>query len=96
MFTTKYRYYEPAPAPADCTSGGFTPCERIDGPYAAVSARYEGGYQTVYCDLGDQAPGMTFGPVLTGDTDNEAPRNFPRPTLWVMNAQGATVATYHL
>lgn len=100
MFTTKYRYYEPAPTPPDCISGGFTPCERIDGPYGSVSARWEGGRQIVYCDCGEANPGMTFGPINNDEpctiAEAEKQRNFPRPTLWVMNAQGSTIATYHL
>lgn len=117
MFTIKYRFYEPAPAPADCTAPGFTPIERIDGPYASVSARWEGGYQVVTAERDNPSTNlpMTYGPVIDSTPEEIAEfekqsslagqsravipaplRNFPRPTLWVMNDQGATIAKYDL
>lgn len=117
MFTIKYRFYEPAPTPPDATQQGFTPIERISGPYVAVSSRWEGGYLVITADY-DHAdtPGMCFGPVIDPSpqaiAEFEAQANvagqgpacapapikgwFPRPTLWVMNASGATVAKYDL
>lgn len=71
-------------------SRGFAQNEMIDGPYESVSTRYEGHDLTVYCRRNELHPGMTYGPI--GETEN----NFPRPTLWVMNAQGATIAKYDL
>jgi hypothetical protein len=115
MFTIKYRFYEPAPTPPDCTAAGFTPIEQISGPYESVSHSYEDGYAVVRANRGDLSPGMTYGPVidstpmdiaeyekqssLAGQALADVPRplrNFPRPTLWVMNAQGATIAKYDL
>ncbi len=90
MFTIKYRYYELcAPAP-DTPAPQYSQCERLDGPYESVSTRYENGELTVYCSRNELSPGMTYGPI--GETAND----FPRPTLWVMNAQGATIAKYDL
>lgn len=118
MFTIKYRFYEPAAAPSDCTAPGFTPIEQISGPYGNVSSRWESGNLVVHADNGPESPGMCFGPIVDGGVTPEqtaeyeaqcglagqgrAPMpaplkvNYPRPTLWVMNASGATVAKYDL
>lgn len=92
MFTIKYRSWEvcdrqPTPAPA---SPCYSQLERLDGPFAAVSTRYENGLLAVSCDRNDMTPGMTYGPVQPTEG------NVPRPTLWVMNEQGATIAKYDL
>lgn len=119
MFTIKYRFYEPAPTPPDATQQGFTPVERIDGPFESVSSRWENGWRIVIAERDNPMTNlpMTYGPASNGPTPEEiaefekqsglagqgkvpapAPIKgwFPRPTLWVMNASGATVAKYDL
>jgi hypothetical protein len=91
MFTVKYRTYNPCPKqPADCTSRQYDEVEMIQGPFAFVSKEMEDGYTVVYAHRDDTAPGYTFGPIFS----DEAGR--PRPALWVMNEQGATIAKYDL
>lgn len=75
---------------------GFSECDRIDGPYGSVSSRYEGGYLTIFATRGDFNPGMTYGPVLSPEPRAGDPPSAPRPTLWVMNESGATIAKYDL
>lgn len=104
MFTIKYRYFEPgslvAPKPgSDCHAPGrptYTEAERIDGPYVSVSQRWENGYAIVTADRGDVSPGMTYGPIINSGDEVEPNMPYPRPTLWVMNDRGATIAKYDL
>lgn len=88
MFTIKYRRFNPAGQAPDGRSN-FLPVESIDGPFTHVSQEWQDGYAVVYAHRGD-ALGMTYGPHGYGE-DYE-----PRPTLWVMNEQGATIAKYGL
>lgn len=93
MFTLKYRSYSLAKVqpPADCTSGPFyDEHELIDGPFAMISKEMDDGYIVIHAHRDHNSPGMTFGPVKADEAGK------PRPTLWVMNEQGATVAKYDL
>lgn len=74
---------------------GMTECDRIDGPYESISTRYEDGYLTVYASRNYLQPGMTYGPVIGPELPPGTPQG-PRPTLWVMNEAGATIAKYDL
>lgn len=81
------------PPPADCVGpiNTFVPAENIVGPFANVSQRYEDGYLVVTGHYhGDDTPGVSFGPWSGLSND------CPRPTVWVMNENGATVATYQM
>ena len=66
--------------------------ESIDGPFCSVSQEYDRGYMVVYAHRSPSELGMTYGPIMEPDGTNQP----PRPTLWVMNEQGATVAKYDL
>lgn len=97
MFTIKYRYYvaakeQPADGPAF-----FDECESIHGPFEVISQYRENGYIVVTGQVGPDSLPMTFGPEKGTDppTAGSPPRS-PRPTLWVMNEQGATIAKYDL
>lgn len=95
MFTVKYRAWERADAqpPADATNGPvYSILERLDGPFSEIATRYEDGYLVVSCRRDGGEPGMCYGPVIQPEDD---PR-MPRPILWVMNEQGATIAKYDL
>lgn len=74
---------------------GMTECDRIDGPYESIATRYEDGYLTVYASRNYLQPGMTYGPVIGPELPPGTPQG-PRPTLWVMNEAGATIAKYDL
>lgn len=93
MFTIKYRSYrramsQPAEGPTH-----FDACEQLHGPFTLISQEMEDGDLVVYAHNGDD-PGMTFGPHKS--LDQMAGESTPRPTLWVMNDRGATVARYDL
>jgi hypothetical protein len=98
MFTIKYRQpvlqdAQPANGPAI-----YTYIESLHGPFDGVSQSYEDGWCVVKAHRGHDVadvtcPGMTFGPVVL---DEAAGEQRPRPTLWVMNEQGATLAKYNL
>jgi hypothetical protein len=94
MFTIKYRTYSVSriQPPADCIAptAFYDEHELIDGPFAMVSKEIDDGYVVVYAHREHNAPGMTFGPVKVDAAGQ------PRPTLWVMNEAGATVAKYDL
>ena len=95
MFTVKYRSYclSAKQPPADCTapSAFYDEHELIDGPFAMVSKEMDDGWTVIHAHRDHNSPGMTFGPCK-----NDADAGWPRPTLWVMNEAGATVAKYDL
>ena len=92
-FTVKYQRYVPAAAqPADGPVF-YSPIQSIDGPFTSIHQEYKDGLLVVYAHRGDEL-GMTYGPVFGTDAPPE--RQPPRPTLWVMNDQGQTVAKYDL
>lgn len=110
MFTVKYRYWMPAPDPkaeqSDAAGpaiipGSYVSHEQIWGPYEFVTKEtcMKTGLPVVYChqqlavDAEHGKLPMTFGPITAG---GETPDAQPRPTLWVMNEHGATVAKYDL
>jgi hypothetical protein len=92
MFTIKYRSYTLS---AKQSSDGpfYDEHELIDGPFAMISKEMDDGYPVVYAHRDHNAPGTAFGPVQIPET---AGQRQPRPTLWVMNESGATVAKYDL
>ncbi len=93
MFTIKYRRYNLAAK--QCTEAStpfFDPVETIDGPFAQINQEYESGYMVVYAHRSDGELGMSYGP----NNGIDGPQSPPRPTLWIMNEHGATVAKYDL
>ncbi len=98
MFTLKYRMHEVTneQLPADCEAPKYAslPIEQIHGPFDEVSQSWQDRRMVVHANRHDGEPGMTFGPIIT--VADEPAFYVPRPTLWVMNESGATVATYHL
>jgi hypothetical protein len=92
MFTIKYRTYCLSHAQPQDGPACYDEHEMIEGPFELISKEAdENGDVVVYAHKDAGTPGITFGPHLV---DKEA--RAPRPTLWVMNAQGATVAKYDL
>ncbi len=100
MFTIKYQTYNPSSAQQSLGKPGlndpinYDRCEQLHGPFSLVSQEMEDGYVVVYAHRGDD-PGMTFGPERMADRVAGEPQP-PRSTLYVMNENGATIATYHL
>lgn len=90
MFTIKYRTLHPSDSQQTEGPTHYDSCEQLHGPFTFVSQERESGYPVVYAHNGD-APGMTFGPIKTAGSNESM-----RPTLWVMNEAGATVAKYDL
>lgn len=93
MFTIKYRSYQPCakqPEAGDGANKFYDEIDLIDGPFNIVSKEMDDGYTVVHAHRGPEMLGMTFGPVKADEAGK------PRPKLWVMNEQGATVATYDL
>lgn len=100
-FTIKYRRYNPSaqqPGPDVVAPRFFYDAqETIDGPFAFVSQEMVDGYVVVYAHRSyDETPGMTYGPCKSGGDRGTIEGDAPRPTLWVMNEAGATVAKYDL
>lgn len=93
MFTVKYRTFECAKTQLVEGPCFFDMHEHISGPYEQISQEYQDGYMVVHAHREGGAPGYTFGPIFGQDESTDTP---PRPTLWVMNEQGATVAKYDL
>ena len=98
MFTIKYRSY----SPSDVQQGGGFPCydqnEQLHGPFDLISQEMVQGRLVVYAHRGAE-PGMSFGPWVGAEipAPSDTPQSAaPRPTLWVMNESGATVAKYDL
>lgn len=95
MFTIKYRFYTLAQPVAGETANFYDECESCHGPFEVISQGRENGYITV---SGIPTPGnlpMTFGPFVP-PLDAPDPSRHPRPTIWVMNEGGATIARYDL
>jgi hypothetical protein len=91
MYTMKYRYYARSNTqPADASHTAYDEFEMIQGPFSYVSAEWDDGWRVVHAHRNDTEPGYTFGPV------KDAAAGQPRPTLYVMNDHGATVAKYDL
>ena len=91
MFTIKYRQFIPSAKQNGEGPTFYDKTEQISGPYEFVSQEQSGdGFTVIHAHREGGAPGCTFGPIpqLRGDT--------PRPTLWVMNENGSTVAKYDL
>lgn len=94
MFTVKYRRFQPCSQQPIDGPTFYDKVESIAGPFEHISQEYVDGLAVVYAHREGGAPGMTYGPV---QADQGPPgTNAPRPTLWVMNDSGATVATYDL
>lgn len=93
--TVKYRSYTLASAQPVEGPKHYDECEQIHGPYAYVEKSMKDGLPVIYCHDSDGNPGMTFGPFQGEDrVAGEEPA--PRPTVWVMNYYGATIAKYDL
>lgn len=103
MFTIKYRYFMPATEPGEGVTqarvipGSWIEHEQVWGPFEFVTKEADvHGNPMIYGHY-QPAPGtsgglpMTFGPIQ-GAGDGEP----SRPTAWVMNEQGATIAKYDL
>lgn len=95
MFTIKYRSHRLADAQDSETYPRFVAHEQISGPYAFVSQEIENGRAVVYChdEHGDSR--LMLGPWVPAGPADGIPEG-PRPTVYVMNASGATVAKYDL
>lgn len=93
MFTIKYRTYSLSRT-QDAAEGAphyYDENEQIHGPFELISKEQdESGYTLVHAHRETSAPGMTFGPIHADEAGK------PRPTLWVMNEQGSTIAKYDL
>lgn len=74
--------------------GSIEPIDTIAGPFSYVSVRLEDGCQVVTGHYASGEPGWTFGPF--GGPEPDCGLEIPRPTIWVMNEAGATVAKYTL
>lgn len=95
-FTVKYRSFEAAvPSRYDPLAQRPIPVEQLHGPYAMVCQGHEGGDVAVYCHDEHGDCRITFGPWLPPER-TELGDPIPRPTVYVMNAAGATVAKYDL
>lgn len=97
--TVKYRSYELGPK--QCSGGPplYDEHEQIHGPFEFVSKEMKDGYPVVHCHLDGGQPGITFGPIRSAGDDAAAGTDTyqpPRPTVWVMNYYGATIAKYDL
>lgn len=96
MFTIKYRSYSLSRTQNEDESAPrcYDEHELIDGPFAMVSKELDDGYVVVHAHRDHNYPGMTFGPIKSDNPTTDGPA--PRPTVWVMNEAGATVAKYDL
>lgn len=93
MFTVKYQSFQPCAMQQEGAPTFYDKLEQVHGPFEFVSQEMIEGMIVVYAHREGGAPGMTFGPFQPPETIGEKP---PRPTVWVMNASGATVAKYDL
>ena len=93
MFTIKYRYYQLSDQqpPEDCLAPTkfWQEHEQLHGPYIGINKIMVNGYQMVEC-FDYTNPPNTFGPY------DHLEEGQPRPVIWVMNEQGATIAKYDL
>lgn len=93
MFTIKYRQFQIASEQPCEGPTNYDAVESLHGPYADVFQNFDDGGMVVYAHDEHGDCKMTFGPCCGSDVVADMP---PRPTLWVMNPTGATVATYRL
>lgn len=93
MLTIKYRTYVRVVDPANGDS--FTAHEQIHTGFDMTSQEIEGGNMVVHAHRGGD-PGMMFGPWLPPEPEVAGQSSVPRPIVWVMNEQGATVGRYDL
>lgn len=97
MFTVKYQSFQPCAQQPSEGPTHYDRVEQIQGPFELVSQEMKDGYIVVYAHRDACAPGVMFGPFVEPDTNSLAPvSSAPRPTVWVMNDHGATVAKYDL
>lgn len=94
-YTVKYRCYNPCATQPQEGPTHYDQNEQIHGPFTFVSQEMQDGLMVVHAHRGEEAIGMMFGPHRIGDlaAGQEPP---PRPSVWVMNESGATVAKYDL
>lgn len=97
MFTIKYCAFNPSATQCvDQDSPVFYDrVEQLSGPYDHISQEYVDGYMVVYAHRDGGGLGMTYGPIKAPDVE-PGKQPAPRPTLYVMNESGATVAKYDL
>jgi len=69
--------------------------EQISGDYEFISQEIEDGCIVVHGHREGGIPGCTWGPHKSPDWE-PGQQPAPRPTLYVMNEHGATVAKYDL
>lgn len=97
MFTIKYRAWN-AVEVAGQTAPSYVENEQVWGPFEFVSKESTpDGLPVVYCHYSGshQSLPMTFGAIPYPELEQQ--KNFhPRPTLWVMNENGATISKYEL
>jgi hypothetical protein len=99
MFTIKYRFFVLADQQPQEGPKHYDQCESCHGPFEVVSQERRRGFIVVH-GIDPAGQPMTFGPhqidsleaAAAGDLESQA----PRPTVWVMNEAGATVAKYDL
>lgn len=92
MFTIKYRSYQLSKL-QDSNGPYFDEIEQLSGPYAHICKDIKNNAPIIYAHENLESPATcTFGPVVY-DEDATHP---PRPTVFVMNERGATVASYRL
>lgn len=92
MFTIKYRSHVPADTQQAGVPIAYDTVEQLSGPYHLISQEVEKGSIVVYAHDIHGNSQCTFGPHVWSETLSGP----PRPTLWVMNENGATVARYDL
>lgn len=93
MFTIKYRTFQPCACQQEGAPTSYDEVEQIHGPFELICQSVEDGYKVVHAHRSEESPGTTFGPWLPPETAED---HMPRPTIWVMNDRGATVAKYDL
>lgn len=97
MFTIKYRTYNPAPPVDGMINSGWLQHEQIWGPFEFVTQEAADDGKSIIYGHYKAIPGETGGlPMTFGPIGDDWPQNQPRPMLWVMNEQGATIAKYDL
>lgn len=90
MFTIKYRSYQPASKQPCDGYVDYTSREEVTGPYSHVTQDVDENDQLII-NAANGDIRIMFGPWLPPEGDRT-----PRPTVWVMNESGATVAKYDL
>jgi hypothetical protein len=90
MFTIKYRYFILANEQPEGGPPNYDENEMLYGPFSLVEQGRDKGFIIVTGYDDSEEGNETFGPFNTDVSGH------PRPTLWVMNESGATVAKYDL